>query len=58
MEKLQAAQEGQCTLQAECEQYRSVLAETVRLYFSKCFSKAFMELGLIWIYFLLYRREC
>lgn len=32
MGKLQAAQESQCTLQSECEQYRSVLAETVRLY--------------------------
>uniref|UniRef100_A0A673LKN2 Ribosome binding protein 1a n=1 Tax=Sinocyclocheilus rhinocerous TaxID=307959 RepID=A0A673LKN2_9TELE len=28
MGKLQAAQESQCTLQSECEQYRSVLAET------------------------------
>lgn len=48
MEKLQSAQEGQSTLQAECEQYRSVLAETVRLYFSMCFCQALMELGLTW----------
>lgn len=40
MGKLQAAQESQCTLQSECEQYRSVLAETVRLYTKNLFQQS------------------